>query len=201
MSDMRVSKIGHIYEDGVTLIFDGEESEKHYKVDGSIPLEEGQRVIVGEVSGTFVVLSAFGAPDGNSVIPSGGTDGQFLTKDGNDGLTLKWTTLSLSSFLPTGGSNGQVLTKDSTLTLGAKWASVPGTITSYGTSGMFLHSTGNGFNWSYIPGSLNNMATTIYSSYFKFGTGTYSPYIYTNAYAPHYLYFFDGTSTHKIAYA
>ena len=198
MSDMRVSEIGHVYEDGVTLILDGEESEKHYKVDGSIPLVEGQRVIVGEVSGTFVVLSAFGAPDGNSIIPSGGTNGQFLTKDGNDGLTLKWTTLSLSDLLPTGGSNGQVLTKDSTAALGAKWASVPGTITAYGTEGMFLHSTGNGMNWMYVPGSQQNKATSLYATNFKFGIYTYSPYLYVSSSA---LYFYDGSTAHKIAYA
>lgn len=194
-----VAEIAEIFEDGVSLVLDGEETEKHYKVDGSIPLDAGQRVIVCEVSGTYVVLSAFSEPNGNSIIPSGGTDGQFLTKDGNDGLSLKWTTLSLSGLLPTGGSNGQVLTKDSSATLGAKWASVPGTITAYGSSGMFLHSTGSGMDWTYIPGTSQNKATNIYSTYFKFNTGSYSlPYLHVSNNS---LYFYDGYSSHKIAYA
>ena len=56
--------IAGIYEDGVTLIFDGEEnaSEKHYKVNTSVTFNAGDRVKIAKDSGTYIVEYPIGNP-------------------------------------------------------------------------------------------------------------------------------------------
>ena len=52
-----LAKIGTVYGDGVTLIFDGQvtATTKHYKYNRSVSFSSGQRVVVLPVSGTYVV--------------------------------------------------------------------------------------------------------------------------------------------------
>ena len=56
--------IGAVYEDGVSLIFDGEAAptEKHYLCNTSAYFKAGDRVKIATDSGTYVVEYAVGAP-------------------------------------------------------------------------------------------------------------------------------------------
>ena len=56
--------IGEVYEDGVSLIFDGEEepSEKHYKTNAFVVFKKGDRVRIISDSGTYVVEYPVGNP-------------------------------------------------------------------------------------------------------------------------------------------
>lgn len=56
--------IGEIYDDGVSLIFDGEEepSEKHYKTNAFVVFQKGDRVRIISDSGTYVVEYPVGNP-------------------------------------------------------------------------------------------------------------------------------------------
>lgn len=56
--------VGAVYEDGVTLIFDGEAEagEKHYKCNTSVVFAAGDRVKILPDSGTYVVEYVVGAP-------------------------------------------------------------------------------------------------------------------------------------------
>lgn len=58
------ARIGEIYEDGVTLIFDGTETptNKRYKVNKSIIFAPGDRVKIFKDSKTYIVEYPFGAP-------------------------------------------------------------------------------------------------------------------------------------------
>lgn len=59
-----------IYSDGVTLIFDGQETatEKRYKCNMSAKITAGDRVRIAKDCGTYVVEYAVGAP--NTRVPS-----------------------------------------------------------------------------------------------------------------------------------
>ena len=56
--------IAEIYDDGISLIFDGEKaaSEKHYKCNSAITFEKGQRVHILRDSGTCIVEYPVGNP-------------------------------------------------------------------------------------------------------------------------------------------
>lgn len=56
--------VGAVYEDGITLIFDGQEeaSEKRYKCNTSISFAAGDRVKIAQDSGTYVVEYVLGCP-------------------------------------------------------------------------------------------------------------------------------------------
>lgn len=56
--------IGGVYEDGVSLIFDGEETatEKHYKCNTFFKYQPSDRVYILKDSGTYVVICVIGAP-------------------------------------------------------------------------------------------------------------------------------------------
>ena len=49
--------VANVYDDGISLIFDGqtEPSTKHYKYNSSISFSSGQRVKVIKISGTCVI--------------------------------------------------------------------------------------------------------------------------------------------------
>lgn len=77
--------VGAVYEDGVTLIFDGEETatEKHYLCNTSVEFHAGDRVRIVECDGTYIVEYAVGPPSqggGGGGLPPGGTTGQALRK-------------------------------------------------------------------------------------------------------------------------
>lgn len=164
--------IDQIYEDGITLIFDGEEtaSEKHYKCNSFCVFAAGQRVRVIKDSGTYVVEYPVGNPNADAILPAGGTDGQVLTKDGNEGIASKWADMrgiptggtkgqllskrtneaydvewtSPKNYIPSGGSNGQMLIKDGTTDYSLKWADAPTEhIPDGGTSGQLLAKDGS----------------------------------------------------------
>lgn len=175
--------IDQIYEDGITLIFDGEESasEKHYKCNSFCVFAAGQRVRVIKDSGTYVVEYPVGNPNADAILPAGGTDGQVLTKDGNEGIASKWADMrgiptggtkgqllskrtneaydvewtSPKNYIPSGGSNGQMLIKDGTTDYSLKWADAPTEhIPDGGTSGQLLvknGSTAYALKWADAP--------------------------------------------------
>ena len=64
--EIRMATIAEIFEDGVTLIFDGQEeaTDKHYKCNTSAKLAVGDRVMLDSESGTYVVAYAVGNPNG-----------------------------------------------------------------------------------------------------------------------------------------
>lgn len=62
---LSTAKIGQKYVgDGCTLIFPGQEkaSAKKYKCISSAPLLKGDRVIIAEISGSYVILGKLGTP-------------------------------------------------------------------------------------------------------------------------------------------
>ena len=94
--------IGDIYEDGVSLIFDGQESatEKHYKCNTSVLFSPGDRVKIIHYSGTYVVEYVVGTPkqsgggSGSEVngIPAGGISGTSLLKNSAEDYDTSWGT-------------------------------------------------------------------------------------------------------------
>lgn len=175
--------IDQIYDDGITLIFDGEEtaSEKHYKCNSFCVFAAGQRVRVIKDSGTYVVEYPVGNPNADAILPTDGTDGQVLTKDGNEGIASKWADMrgiptggtkgqllskrtneaydvewtSPKNYIPSGGSNGQMLIKGGTTDYSLKWADAPTEhIPDGGTSGQMLvknGSTAYALKWEDAP--------------------------------------------------
>lgn len=126
MSEPNFATIGAVFEDGVSLIFDGSEAatEKHYKVNTSVLFSPGDRVKILADSGTYVVEYVVGSPSGGGGgggLPDGGSAGQFLVKNSDDDGDAQWAT---AYTLPSGGSNGQVLMKNGSADGSVKW-SVP----------------------------------------------------------------------------
>ena len=76
--------IGAVYEDGVSLIFDGETdpTEKHYLCNTNVYFSPGDRVRIVEDSGTYIVEYVVGSPKQKKTVglPSGGIAGQILQK-------------------------------------------------------------------------------------------------------------------------
>ena len=146
--------IDQIYGDGITLIFDGEEtaSEKHYKCNSFCIFAPGQRVRVIKDSGTYVVEYPVGNPNADAILPAGGTDGQVLTKDGNEGITSKWADMM---GVPTGGAKGQLLSKRTDEPFDVEWTAAPKNyIPSAGSSGQMLIKDGSidySLKWADAP--------------------------------------------------
>ena len=130
--------IDQIYEDGITLIFDGEEtaSEKHYKCNSFCVFAAGQRVRIVKDSGTYVVEYPVGNPNADAILPTGGSDGQVLTKDGNASFSSKWSDMK---GIPSGGTKGQLLSKRTDESFDVEWSAAPKNyIPSGGNSGQML---------------------------------------------------------------
>ena len=166
--------IGSVYADGVTLIFDGEASAstKRYLVNTSIKFKSGDRVKILPDSGTYVVEYVVGSPkltsDETHELPSGGTDGQSLLKDGTTSYSVKWGTPD--GILPTGGTAGQVLKKSSGTNYAAAWGAVDGTLPTGGTAGQVLKKS-SGTNYAAAwgdpptPGAVANQYRPTYENY------------------------------------
>lgn len=144
--EIRMATIAEIFEDGVTLIFDGQEeaTDKHYKCNTSAKLAAGDRVMLDSESGTYVVAYAVGNPnggdgEGSHEIPAGGTNGQVLIKDGAADYTVKWGDIHQ---VPAGGTAGQVLRKKSEAGWDLEWGSVTRDIPTGGTDGQVLLKNG-----------------------------------------------------------
>ena len=146
--------IDQIYDDGITLIFDGEEtaSEKHYKCNSFCIFAPGQRVRVIKDSGTYVVEYPVGNPNADAILPAGGSDGQVLTKDGNEGIASKWADMK---GIPTGGTKGQLLSKRTDEPFDVEWAAASKSyIPSGGSSGQMLVKDGSvdySLKWTDAP--------------------------------------------------
>lgn len=156
--EIRMATIAEIFEDGVTLIFDGQEeaTDKHYKCNTSAKLAVGDRVMLDSESGTYVVAYAVGNPsgggEGSHELPAGGTDGQVLTKDGATDYTVKWGTIHQ---VPAGGTTGQVLRKKSSTAYDLEWGSISRDVPTGGTDGQVLlkdGSTDYAVKWGDIKG-------------------------------------------------
>ena len=135
--------IGAVYEDGVSLIFDGEETptEKHYLCNTSAFFSAGDRVKILPDSGTYVVEYVVGSPKQKKTVglPSGGIAGQILQKMSDEEFHAAWQTLN--GLVPKGGSKGQYLRKATAADYVLEWAGmdeVSGTLPTGGSSGQFL---------------------------------------------------------------
>lgn len=58
----QIAEVGTVYDDGISLIFDGKESEKHYLCNTNIAFSPGQKVRVEKIGGTYVVAYPIGTP-------------------------------------------------------------------------------------------------------------------------------------------
>lgn len=139
---VELATVSNVYSNGVTLLFDGEAFAhgKRFKVNPDLRLASGDRVYVKKISGSYLVVCAVGNPHTKYPIPSGGTDGQFLVKDGSAAYAVKWVTKNMLT-IPSGGSSGQVLgyLSDSEL----QWVSVANPLPTGGTDGQYLAKNGS----------------------------------------------------------
>lgn len=159
--------IGEVFDDGVSLIFDGQEeaTEKHYKVNTSIVFNAGDRVKILADSGTYVVEYVVGPPmqpeEAVVGIPAGGSAGQVLAKSSTEDYSVKWSDIDtdVEGTLPTGGTAGQVLMKSTGTNYDVKWGtlSVDGALPTGGTAGQVLKkssSTNYAATWGSVDGIL-----------------------------------------------
>lgn len=111
--------IGEVLEDGVTLIFDGEDAptDKHYLCNTSVEFHAGDRVRIVECDGTYIVEYAVGPPSqggGGGGLPPGGTTGQALRKLSNADDDADWQNVRE---LPANGTVDYVLAMHKASTL------------------------------------------------------------------------------------
>lgn len=118
--------IGAVYEDGVTLIFDGEDapSDKHYLCNTSVEYTAGDRVKIVECDDTYIVEYVVGPPgSGGGRIPPGGSARQVLQKKTRADGDVEWgNVLATVGGVPLGGQKGYVLIKNTDDTYSTKWA-------------------------------------------------------------------------------
>lgn len=123
--EVRFATIGAVYDDGVTLIFDGQEeaTAKHYRCNTSVLFSAGDRVKIASDSGTYVVEYIVGAPGADAPVPSGGSTGQVLSKKSSASGDVEWRSVSTSTTgrMPSGGTAGQVLAKKSSSDYDVEW--------------------------------------------------------------------------------
>ena len=155
-SGAQFATVGEVLDDGVTLIFDGQDeaTDKHYRCNASVLLLPGDRVKVCKDSGTYVVEYVVGSPALRLLIPPGGASGQYLAKKGSDSYALKWAT-GPTEHIPTGGNDGQYLAKSGTENYALKWVTGPTEhIPTGGTDGQYLVKNGTAnyaLKWASAP--------------------------------------------------
>ena len=127
-------------DDGVQIQIDGTEEagEKEYKVNSMQKFAVGDRVKIFKNSGTYLIEYKIGSPMADYPIPTGGSDGQYLAKDGSNNYALKWVSPPSVHGLPSGGSANQVLVKSSNTDYAVSWADPAHGIPSGGTAGQYL---------------------------------------------------------------
>lgn len=139
--------VGAVYDDGLSLIFDGDEepTAKHYLCNTAVTFQAGDRVKIAEDSGTYIVEYVVGTPGGGGTaahsVPSGGAQGQVLTKSSATDYAYGWA--DVPAEIPATGTTGYVLTKKSN---GFGWAAVPDPaheLPSGGSSGQLLTKDGS----------------------------------------------------------
>lgn len=161
--EVRFATVGTVYDDGVTLIFDGQEeaTAKHYKCNTSVLFHAGDRVKIASDSGTYVAEYIVGSPGADAPIPKGGSSGQVLAKkSGTDG-DVEWKNITQSSTgkLPSGGTAGQYLKKSSATDYAAEWVTLSGLLPSGGTAGQYLKKSSSA-NYSVEWASAPSTSTT-----------------------------------------
>lgn len=95
--------VSEIFDDGITLIFDGEEapSEKHYQCNSFVVFAPGDRVRVVEDSGTYIVEYPVGNPRKSFEVDHA-KEADTATKA--ESFTYRHTGSRLGFFNRTGGS-------------------------------------------------------------------------------------------------
>lgn len=138
LEDIALATITEICSDGVRIRLDGSEEagEKYYRVNAGAFLVVGDRVKIHKNSGTYLIEYVVGSPMSRFPLPDGGSDGQFLVKDGATAYAVKWS--SASHGLPAGGTAGQILAKSSRDDYAVSWADPPHGVPSGGTAGQVL---------------------------------------------------------------
>lgn len=88
--------ISEITQTGIKILIDGADvaGDKEYKCNACASFAVGDRVKISKKSGSYVVEFPLGDPMSKSLIPSGGTDGQVVMKDGNEEGAVKWGTIT-----------------------------------------------------------------------------------------------------------
>lgn len=187
--DFILATVAGVTSTGVKLEVDGsgEAGDKEYRVNSMQRFRPGDRVKICKNSGTYIVEYKVGAPMADYPIPSGGTDGQVLTKDGSASYAVKWSNAE-SNPLPTGGTAGQVLTKINATNYSVQWADVPHELPTGGTTGQVLTknaATNYSVQWSDAPHGIPSGGTDG-QALLKNGSTNYSvkwgtPSVETNA--------------------
>ena len=189
-NDIVLAAIATVGSTGVTIIMDGDDEagDKEYKVNASALFSPGDRVKIHKNSGTYIVEYPVGAPMSKYPIPAGGSDGQYLAKDGSGGYGVKWATMPaihnvpsggasgavlcknsadnydlawVAKGLPAAGTTGQVLCKNSASNYDVSWKTID-TVPSTGTTGHVLTKTATGCAWQAAPEELPSTGTTGY---------------------------------------
>ena len=148
---------------GVKLTIDGDEEagDKYYKVNAGQLFAVGDRVKIHKNSGTYVVEFVVGSPMSRYPIPSGGSDGQVLMKDGANNYAVKWGSVS-SHGIPSGGSSGQFLSKVNATDYNVQWSDAPHDLPSGGSDGQVLTKNGStnySVKWANVPHELPSGGT------------------------------------------
>ncbi len=179
-----LATVTDVSANGLRIRLDGEEEagEKYYKANAGQRYAVNDRVKVEKNSGTYIVEYVVGKPGARFPIPSGGSDGQVLTKDGATNYAVKWATvkgipaggtagqvLAKSTAdnyavawtdphgIPTGGTDGQVLTKNGATNYSVKWADQARDIPTGGSDGQVLTKNGTtnySVKWADAPHEL-----------------------------------------------
>ena len=167
--------IGAVYEDGVSLIFDGEEepTEKHYLCNTSAFFSAGDRVKILPDSGTYVVEYVVGSPKQKKTVglPSGGVAGQILQKMSDAEFHAAWQTLQ--GLIPTGGSAGQVLTKDTSTAGDVSWQDAPQPSRAVGVQNQYSSSTQGSDSYRIQFRTNGTYGTGAATFQIRLGTGTW----------------------------
>ena len=115
-------------------------------LDGTTPAHLApatETKIGGVIIGEGLSVTEDGTVSADDQIPTGGTNGQILTKTSTGPA---WQ--DAPSGLPDGGTEGQILTQGTT---GPEWADAPDPLPSGGTTGQLLTKTAEGTAWADAP--------------------------------------------------
>ena len=140
-----LATVAEVTANGVKITINGsdEAGDKEYKANSSQLIKQGDRVKIHKNSGTYLIEYVIGSPMDRHPIPSGGSDGQYLVKDGGNDYALKWSTLSVHG-IPSGGTADQVLAKTNSTDYNVKWMTLDAHgIPSGGSTGQVLAKNSN----------------------------------------------------------
>lgn len=143
--------VGEVFEDGVSLLFDGEESatEKHYLCNTNCYFAPGDRVRIIEDSGTYIVEYVVGKPRMDKLVgvPSGGAKDAVLAKNSEADHDLAWV-----NGVPVGGAKDDVLAKKSTTDHDYKWAKIVGIPKGGAAGAMIVKGSGTDYDVKWVNG-------------------------------------------------